>query len=74
MASSPEQRISQELYLTDQANELFDKLQFNSHQLRIETSHVARTILSEVIDSYLDFSNEFGIAHLFTEIKNERDE
>lgn len=53
--TSPEQRISAELFLTDQANEVYDKILFNAAQLRIETSHVARTILSEVIDSYLDF-------------------
>lgn len=69
---SPEQQLMKDIALADQANELFDKLTFNSHQLRIETAPLARTILKEVINNYLDFANEFNIAPLFTEIALER--
>lgn len=54
-----------------QAHEVYDKLLYTSEQLRVERSGMARLILSEQIDNYLDFALQFDLVPLLGQIAKE---
>lgn len=70
---NPENNIEAELARVQHANETYDKLLYLSERVKNETSELARLVLMEQCDNYLDFSLQFDLAPIFKEIKEERE-